>query len=365
MKTYFTFLFFVSTHILNSQTITSFSLPKPGTINSYYTALDADYIEITKRGNNQIWDVARMSGGETSTINYEDKVNGEFKNLYPDANLFINEDGDGEIYYISDESGLRILGAPMESFLNPGVTENGRLSAPVFEIKTPMNLGDQLNQTAYIKINIPISIIPDSIFETLPIKPDSLRLNIENGYNYECSGTGTLKLPGKDFTALQQTVNVNTIARLEAKVPFLGWQDVSSLVDLGLGLGEENKATMINFWSPDEVGYIARFQKDEADGQITSQYTTEGTILKSKADLTSDINFAMYPNPAIAEVSINFSGKTSDLVLQVKDLFGNDVVNQKYNAGQTLSTSTWIPGIYLVHVFADGKLVKTQKLIRI
>jgi len=365
MKYFYLLSFLLLASGIKAQTITSLSVPKANSETSYYTALDADYYEISKKGNNQDWDIARISGGITTSTKYEDVALGQYKDLYPQANLFVSEAGSGEVYYISDDSGLRILGSPMESFLNPGVIEKGNLSVPIFEIKTPMNLGDQLNQTAFININIPISIIPDSILETLPIQPDSLRVMIENNYNYECSGKGTLKLPGRDFTALQQTATVTTVARLEAKVPFFGWQDVSSLVDFGLGLGEENTSTIISFWSPDHVGYIAQFEKNENTGEINpGKYTTDGTILDAKDGIKAP-EFTIYPNPFTTSFSANIEGNLPDLEIQIIDNNGRVMMKKLFVSGETINTNELAAGSYTATITSQGNAVAINKLIRL
>lgn len=365
MKYFLPVIFAVMVFSANAQTITSSSLPKAGTVSSYYTALNADYIEISKEGNNQTWDISNVSGGITTNINYENPAAGQYNALYPQANLLLNENGDGEVYYISDDNGLRILGAPMESFLNPGVVEKGNLSVPVFEIKTPMNVGTELNQFAFISVNIPVSIIPDSIYDTLPIKPDSLRFKIETNYNYECTGNGTLKCPGKDFTVLQQIVTITSVSKVEAKLPFLGWQDVSSLIDFGLGLGEENVQTIINFWSPDHINYVAQFGKNEITGEYElGRYTTDGTILENKENLAENNLIELYPNPCTSFLNVK-SETNIPSELNIIDLQGKKVLSQKVDKFEMLNTASLKPGVYTVSLIQNGKQISTKKLVKI
>lgn len=364
MKFFYTLLSIVFAGNIFGQTINSTSLPKVNSENSYYSSLNTDLNEISKVGNGQTWDISGVSGGITTQTKYELPVKGNYGYLYPQATYFINEGGDGEVYYKSDDTGIKLLGAPSASFINPGIIEKGEIRPPIFEIKTPMNVGDQLNQTAYLVIDIPVSIIPDSLLNTLPIKPDSLRLKITTKYNYECTGSGILKCPGKDFSVLQQIANITTISNAEAKVPFLGWIDVSNFVDFGLG--EEDLITNITFWSPDHVGYVAQFQvRPDIMDIVVAKYTTEGTLLKSNDDQYTSSTIEIFPNPISTELRIkNVEGHVADFV-KINSIDGTSLIEKQINNNEVINVSRLNPGLYIVNLYQNGQVIAIKKVIKL
>ncbi len=364
MKFFYTLLSIVFAANIFGQTINSTSLPKVNSENSYYTSLNTDLIEISKVGNGQTWDISGVSGGITTKTKYELPIKGTYGYLYPQATYFINEGGNSEVYYKSDDNGIKLLGSPNPSFINPGIIEKGEIRPPIFEIKTPMNLGDQLNQTAYLVFDIPVSIIPDSLLNTLPIKPDSLRLKITTKYNYECTGSGILKCPGKDFSVLQQIANITTISNAEAKVPFLGWIDVSNFVDFGLG--QENLTKQITFWSPDHLGYVAQFQI-RPDVQLISvaKYTSQGTLLKSNEEPYVSSKIELYPNPISTELRIkNVDGHVADFV-KINSIDGTSLIEKYINNNEVINVSQLNPGVYVVNLYQNGQVIAVKKVIKL
>lgn len=363
MKLLFTtvslFLFYTSF----SQTITTSSLPKSGSEHTYYTVLNPDYEELSRTGDFQIWNLFDVSGGISKTIKYEDPSLGEYGDLYPEASFFVSEGVGNEVYYKSDDTGMKIIGSPTPSFIDPEIIEKGAFSPPLYLIKTPMQKDQAVNQTTGFAINIPLSIIPDSILNTLPITPDSLRILFTASYNYVTSGAGTLMLPGKNFNVLQQIGEATTSAMPQAKIPFLGWIDISEFFDFGLD-GEET-TQVITFWSPNEEGYVARFEYNEALGQfIDAEYTANGTILKNSETVLPG-NAQIYPNPVSDLLYFTNLPLNGDLKISISDSRGyNIVTNYDSNKGP-MDVSKIPSGIYYVKFESEGQLVGVKKFIKI
>ena len=96
--------------------------------------------------------------------------------------MVVRETNFNETYYLTSSTGLTALGNPIESPVDPGIIEKGNLNPPLKIIQTPMSLGQNLTQSSYVVFNIPLTIIPDTILDQLPIQPDSLRIKINTEY---------------------------------------------------------------------------------------------------------------------------------------------------------------------------------------
>ncbi len=364
MKYLFTAITLLFSLYLQAQTITSASLPKVGSEHSYFTSLNTDYLEISKTGSGQIWDISGVSGGNTEIIKYENPASGQYNSLYPTATFFVNEGGGAELYYQSDASGLKILGSPSESFFNPGNIDKGFFNPPIYTIQTPMNLNQQLNQNSYTTLDIPISIIPDSLLNTLPVTPDSLRLKVNTNYDYVCTGSGILKCPGRDFTVLQQIANVTSTFVAEAKVPFFGWIDISAFIDFGFN--GNTSSQFITYWSPDEEGYVAQFQWDAGNGQFNmARYTTNGTILEKAAIKTTYQDPVIYPNPGSGLIYFDHLVNNSPTNILIMDALGNGVLEINEINRNSVDISSLPDGIYFVRFTTEGLNYFTRKLIKL
>lgn len=78
---------------------------------------------------------------------------------------------------------------------------------------------------------------------------------------------------------------------------------------------------------------------------------------------SSNSSIALFPNPAREYFSISIGALNSKAIKVVcTDVYGHMVVLEKVG-GLTFSTSSFSPGMYLVQVIEEGKLVFQEKLI--
>jgi hypothetical protein len=72
-----------------------------------------------------------------------------------------------------------------------------------------------------------------------------------------------------------------------------------------------------------------------------------------------------YPNPANDQTTIELSGISRDMMLEVTDITGRVLLSKKVEANSTriqVSTSNLQPGIYMYRLVSDGKTIGTRKL---
>ncbi|MEO5583200.1 MAG: T9SS type A sorting domain-containing protein, partial [Saprospiraceae bacterium] len=263
-------------------------------------------------------------------------------------------------------NGLTALGNPIESPVNPGVIERGNFNPPLTIIQTPMSLGQHLAQNSYVVFNIPLAIIPDTILDQLPIQPDSLRAKLNTEYAYDCTGSGTLKCPGRDFEVLQQTATTKLTTKIEAKLPFLGWIDVSGFIDLG-EFGAERLSSTITFWSETQVGYVAQFQRNPDTGNFEiSRYTTDGTLLDTKSSLDQKLDFVAYPNPATDIINFDLTAANHDKVsITIVDITGKILYDRITLNDYSVNISKLPSGTYYVKISTDKGISDIKKIVKI
>ena len=79
------------------------------------------------------------------------------------------------------------------------------------------------------------------------------------------------------------------------------------------------------------------------------------------------VKMKVYPNPTFGETTIEIVGYTGELTYEVSNLLGQrNLVGNTYlqNEGKVkLSTSSLKEGVYFVTIKANGKLIKTEKLV--
>jgi len=100
---------------------------------------------------------------------------------------------------------------------------------------------------------------------------------------------------------------------------------------------------------------------------------------------TGKVNMTVFPNPAMSEIHIRmpdclrFQLGTrhtkvitilhqwyQDLVVQVFDLYGRNVLKDRVKPGQltaTIDVSSWTPGLYCITLWYKEHLVATEKVI--
>lgn len=82
--------------------------------------------------------------------------------------------------------------------------------------------------------------------------------------------------------------------------------------------------------------------------------------------LVADNDLTIYPNPFNGEINISFQGKEMDNVrIQILDVSGR-LIDQKAfnNASNVRFKNNYKKGIYFMNVYGNGKLIKTEKVIK-
>lgn len=98
----------------------------------------------------------------------------------------------------------------------------------------------------------------------------------------------------------------------------------------------------------------------------TAFFTQSVTVCSGIANYTSDkIHFELSPNPSSNYVSINLSSLTGNYELEIRDLTGKSLMNEKITEiNSKINISSLSEGIYFVSLKEEGKTLAVKKLIK-
>tara|TARA_B100000809_G_scaffold203900_1_gene205120 strand:- start:1140 stop:3512 length:2373 start_codon:yes stop_codon:yes gene_type:complete len=87
----------------------------------------------------------------------------------------------------------------------------------------------------------------------------------------------------------------------------------------------------------------------------------------SVADIVSDNDLTIYPNPFNSEISISFNNKEiQNGRVEVLDLAGRIIDQKEFNNTSVVRfKNDYKRGIYFMNVYGNGKLIKTEKVIKL
>ncbi|HEY4291303.1 MAG TPA: T9SS type A sorting domain-containing protein [Puia sp.] len=136
------------------------------------------------------------------------------------------------------------------------------------------------------------------------------------------------------------------------------WQDAGSVNARG-STSMENSYSFTDP-APFAVKDYYRLQIVDNDGNLTYS----GILV---IDPARTYTLLIYPNPATDQVTIRFNGISGMITLQLLNIEGKVLLQKKPGsvggASVSLPVSMYPPGNYLVQVLADGRLIRTEKLV--
>lgn len=378
MKHFFSTLFtlcFLTNFVQAQITVTDAGFPQPG--DTLITAVDnlPDNIAITAGGENQTWNYSDLQAPFSRRTIYGEAADGSAGADFPNADVVANiaEGADG-YFRVTDEV-VELLGLYGADPLQLGLEVLTRFDPPVIQRRAPMNFFD-VNQTeAALLLPFSTDNLPGGILDQLPITPDSLRIRITLERLDVVDAWGNLTIPEGSYDVLREKRTEVRETRLDAKLGFLDWQDVTDLAIQALPpegadlLGMDTVVTH-NFFAEGVKEAIAILTLD------ASETTVQSVEFKS-SDITTSVQSAdalqpgvyAFPNPAINNVRFEFSNlEPGNYDLKLFNILGAEVWSDKYfiNGSRAIKIdiSRLKKGTYLYNLVNDrGKTITTRRLI--
>lgn len=344
---YYFFLCFLSLGVSAQTTITNAVRPAVGDSFSYrYDTVVASLVLGTP-GPNQSWDFSNLNSNVRRSEVYLPKSAGANAASFPTADAVVFQ-GITEMYYRMYANRVDLLGtATRGGGPIPGLGGANVFPKPATVLRYPENYLDSLSYQTINSVAFSSSILPDSLLNSLPLKPDSFRVNFNTKFHKVADAWGTLKLPAKSWEVLREKINTVSKTTIDAKVQFLGWIDVTGLASgLFAGFFGDLNTTAYAFISNETKGYIAYITTDSLGLPAAVQYKPDDRIQLQTANGTNSIALNLYPNPAQDVLIVSNNSLPGErYTYRIVDVNGKTIQSAKIQLIENESHSIQIHGL--------------------
>lgn len=349
-------------------TVTSATFPSAG--DTLRTSIDAapSGISISAPGVDQTWDFSTLAESFPQEVIMSDASEGAAYDQFPGSDLVVLN-GVSETYYNKTSTVFEVLGYKGPDPGGLGLDVAAHLNPAELQRRAPMHFFDLNSTSSALLLPFSTASLPDTLTSQLPGGVDSLRIRYATDRTDLVDAWGKLTIPGGTFDVLRERRFQVSETRLDVKLPFLGWQDVTDLVQLGF-LGKDTTLTY-NYFNDVSKEPIAVVTTNNTGDAVTR-------VVYKKLDLTSDIggpegsglpDCRVYPNPAVDDVRFEMSNlPAGTYTLKIYNILGSEVWRQQYpivnNKTIRVNLSNLRKGTYLFSLVSDkGKTVTTKRLI--
>lgn len=245
-------------------TISNSILPSVGDVYNYAVDTVASGITVTAAGGNQSWDFSKLARHRTTSVKFVEPSLVQGSASFPGANLATVGQGQNSFYKTTTKN-LELLGVFNGG--NPLFGGANVYDKPAVILRTPMDYQDNYDFTTNTQFAISGAFVPDSL--TMGLKVDSIRVKVRQDVSVLVDAWGEVKLAASQYQALRQKRTTATALSIEAKVPILGWFDVTQIASgfIGRFLGSGVSVQYV-FLSNTSKGEIAAISTDTT-GEVT------------------------------------------------------------------------------------------------
>ena len=302
--------------------------------------------------NAQEWDFSMLQPRPSYDLVIEEGQAGSDDSLFPDASSFYAY-GSTDTYLKVTADEVLTLGYVGNDPLNLGIRLDIHYNPSLVEMRAPVQFFDIRQTSSGILKAFHPSQWPAS--SQLPVTIDSVRLRLVLNRLDVVDAWGNLTIPGGRFDVLREKRVLFVEKRIDAKVPPLGWLDVTDVVAQyipGVTYGVDTIVTYY-FWNdqskePIAVCYTDRSQLRIIKVQYKNVQVPTSAIKKNLLSQT----LSMFPNPAREVLHIcTVDLRRDDYRLTVHDLLGRQLLTSTYRqiSGRkdlTIETNTLLSGTY-------------------
>lgn len=354
-------------------TITNDYFPVAG--DTLFTATDnLPSINIGTGGANQVWDFSNLQAPFTTQSVIKDADAGDFAAQFPSATILTDFDAGGEAYFRTSDDAYEFMGyagTDPTGFLGMDLTV--RFDPPTLERQAPLQYEDQYMNEATASIPFSADLLPSEVFDNFPITPDSIRIRFTTSRANEIDAWGTLSIPGDTYEVLREKRIAVQDIRLDIKIGFFPWQDITDLLAAVAGdfLGQDTTITY-NYYSNEAKEVIASVNVSDDESTIESvtyKVIDIPTSTSTIRTLTSNADIFAYPNPAIDSARFEFSSlPKGQYTLRIYNILGIVIWEKEYEVMRdktvVVDLGKFKKGTYLYSLQNDtGKTIATKRLL--
>ena len=348
------------------------NLPKLG--DTLRTAIDnmPGNISWMPSGADQRWDFTALQAPFTRQTIIKSPEVGEHRDQFPTANMLVELAEGAEAYYrfiISQQSTVQLLGFFGEDPLHFGVKVLTRYNPPIVDRRAPLRYLDNNKVQSALLLPFSADDLPKAILDQLPITPDSLRIRITIDRRDVVDSWGKVTIPGGIYDVLREKRTEIRETRVEAKLGFSAWQDITDLIPNSELAGKETTVAYCFFSNEAQEPIAVVTMSQDAKKPLRVEYKAN--------DLTTDVQNVKtlkpgvyaFPNPAIVNVRFEFTNlPPGNYKVSIYNILGAEVWKQYYYInGQRIDKvdiSSLRKGTYLYSLQDEwGKTIATKRLV--
>lgn len=323
-------------------TVTNTTFPAVGDTLYYAFDTSPDVFVFTPPGGNQSWDFSNLHADLTQVQVFQSPTNGNASSDFPGATLmYVN--GAIENYLQVTNQEVRLLGYYGSDPIGIGFNAAIPYIPPIVERRAPINFFEIHQVSSGVLYAFSSNVIPDAIRQRLPFTPDSLRVRIAINRLDVVDGYGDLTIPGGTYPVLREKRTQYRETRLDAKVPPLGWLDVTDVVIQAVGLTNLGVDTTVTYHffnnTSKEPIAIVTLNKDQATPRLV-QYKSNRMTTAVTPLAQPTLEWTAFPNPASNQVQLRFTNiKPGQYELKMYNILGMEVKSASYKIpGKTFET---------------------------
>lgn len=368
-------LLFIGIGFFSQAQITVTNASFPTAWDTLLTAVDnlPSNINVQAPGGDLTWNFTTLQSPFTRSNVIKPASEGNAYDEFPSADLIINLSENSEGYVRVTENTVELIGFNGEDPLGQGIQVTASFDPPLIQKRAPMNFFD-VNQSESA-LNIPISAddLPNQLLSQLPITPDSLRIRYTFDRLDVVDAWGSITIPGGIFDVLREKRTEVSELRLDAKIGFLDWFDITDIALQAAGLEQLGNDTTItyNYFSQESKEPVAVVTMNNSETQVESVIykANELTTHVQNAEMLKSGVYA-FPNPAIVNVRFEFTNlRPGKYSLKIYNILGVEVWKKDYRITNGYLTekeniSSLKKGTYLYSLIDErGKTISTKRLI--
>jgi hypothetical protein len=249
-------------------TVTNTTFPGLGDKLRYAIDYNPANITISPPGINYVWDWSHLQTDAQEVIEYKAASQGSRAADVPGATLYALLNGNTENYYSVSATRFDLLAQKGIVPGTPNFIKLMQFTPAITERRAPVNFFD-INQISSVYFTgFQPQQFPASFFQAIGTdNVDSIRIRGTFNRIDVVNASGTLIIPGGSFPVLRETRTLYRENRLDARIPPIGWVDVTDfLVQAGgfPGLGIDTTIQYL-FYSSTSKELIAEVTANFAD----------------------------------------------------------------------------------------------------
>lgn len=326
-------------------------------------------ISIGPGGADLRWDFTALQSPFTRQIAVRPATAGERMFDFPEATLMTPLANESEVYYRTTSSVYQRIGIFGEDPFGLNIKALTRYAPPLTELQVPLDYRDARSGRYNFFYAFSADDLPRAVLDQLPITPDSIRVRVAAKQEAVVDAWGKMTIPGGIYNVLREKRTEIRELRVDAKLGFLPWSDITGLIPNSNLVGQDTIVTY-HYFSNEAKEPIAVVTMDAA-AQKPIRIEYKANDILSNVQNISSLKPGVYafPNPAIVNVRFEFSNlPPGNYKLAIFNILGVEVWSEHYFINgqriEKVDISSLRKGTYLYSLQNErGKTISTKRLV--